>query len=221
MPFPTRTWSSVRTAYSFLRPYLWASGAFILINENVFTVTRVNGVSMSPTLSPTVDETGQRDKVLWKVWAAKRNVQRGDVVHFMSPTRPEIFAVKRVVALEGDTVVLDPRRRPKKEDDPDPPEARSWDVWKGRVKVPAGHVWVEGDNWRKSSDSNWYGPISLKLITGKAGAVIWPLDRFWTQPWEEWKGRTKVIRGNGVGHWTKEKMPIELSEVGDLGLPKD
>ena len=59
--------------------------------------------------------------------------------------------------------------------------------------VPKGHVWVEGDNWRKSRDSNFYGPISKRLILGKAVAVVRPWKRFWLQPWDEYESRTKVL----------------------------
>ena len=35
----------------------------------------------------------------------------------------------------------------------------------------AADVWIEGDNWRKSLDSNDFGPISKGLIQGKAVKV--------------------------------------------------
>ncbi len=54
--------------------------------------------------------------------------------------------IKRVIALEGDTVMT-------KSPYPFP-----------RETVPAGHVWVEGEHpegTRHSNDSNLYGPVSL------------------------------------------------------------
>lgn len=42
----------------------------------------------------------------------------------------------------------------------------------GKVVVPHGHIWVEGDNWRKSYDSNDFGPISRALVDGKAVRVL-------------------------------------------------
>ena len=67
------------------------------------------------------------------------------VVAFYSPNHPNVVAVKRVVAVEGDVVVTKA---------PYPFE---------REEVPAGHVWVEGDveERGKSFDSNYYGPVSL------------------------------------------------------------
>ena len=199
--------------------FFWVAATKIFIDDNVVTFTPITGNSMSPTLSPSYNETKQTDTVLWKVWGANRDLRRGDVAHFMSPNDPEKFAVKRVIGLPGDTVLLDPRRRPEVKEGPEPLEAKAWDSWRGRAVVPPGHVWVEGDNWRKSSDSNWYGPVSMSLITGKAVVVLWPWGKFWTRPWEEWKGRTRVIKGRDGGGWKGEGLPVELAEVGDLGLP--
>ena len=68
-----------------------------------------------------------------------------------SPNHPNVVAVKRVIALEGDVVVTNPPY-------PFP-----------REEVPVGHVWVEGDaeNREKSLDSNYYGPVSLDRIAIK------------------------------------------------------
>ena len=44
--------------------------------------------------------------------------------------------------------------------------------------VPENSVWVEGDNQNDSEDSCSYGPISKKLIVGQAERIIWPPARF-------------------------------------------
>jgi inner membrane protease subunit 2 len=49
----------------------------------------------------------------------------------------------------------------------------------GTVVVPHGHIWVEGDNWRKSYDSNDFGPISKALVDGRA-VRVWR-DGWWRQ----------------------------------------
>ena len=59
--------------------------------------------------------------------------------------------VKRIIGLEGDVVRT---RKPY----PYP-----------TVKVPPGHVWVEGDNLAHSRDSRFFGPIPMALITGRTG----------------------------------------------------
>lgn len=50
----------------------------------------------------------------------------------------------------------------------------------GRVRVPAGHVWVQGDNKAKSHDSRHYGVVPVGLIEGKVSIRLWPLD--WRDP---------------------------------------
>ena len=203
-----------RDAYTSAKYALWATGITIFVNDNVAELTGIDGVSMQPTLSPTYHETARKDWVLWRKWNATSNVQRGDIVHFSNPVKPEAFAVKRVIALEGDTVYLDPKRRPR---DPQSGEetsaSRAWDAWAGKAVVPQGHVWVEGDNWRKTKDSNWYGPISKSLINGRALAILLPFERFWTVPWEGFKSRTRVGRGQAKD-W-RQGLPVELAEIGD------
>ena len=136
----------------------------------------------------------------------------------MNPSRPEALCVKRVVGVEGDVVHLDPRRRPRNKEGPEPSEARAWDEWRGKAKVPEGHVWVEGDNWRESRDSNYYGPISKSLVTGRPVAILLPLSSFWTKPWTGFESRTKVVEGQWVRDWT-EGLPVELAEIRDPAMP--
>ena len=44
--------------------------------------------------------------------------------------------------------------------------------------VPENSVWVEGDNREDSEDSCSYGPINKKLIVGQAERILWPPSRF-------------------------------------------
>lgn len=140
-------------------------------------------------------------------------------MHFSTPHKAEGLAVKRIIALEGDTVKLDRKRRPYRREGPEVPEARTWDAWKGNVKVPQGHVWVEGDAVGNSNDSNDYGPISKSLITGSAVAIVWPPSRFGSTPWEGFRSKTKVVEAKGVDDFTRG-LPIELSELADPHLPR-
>ncbi|ERE74086.1 inner membrane protease subunit 1-like protein [Cricetulus griseus] len=58
-----------------------------------------------------------------------------------SPKNPEQKIIKRVIALEGDIVkTIGHKNR--------------------LVKVPRGHMWVEGDHHGHSFDSNAFGPVS-------------------------------------------------------------
>lgn len=87
-----------------------------------------------------------------------------------SPYNPETTSIKRVIALEGEYVrTRDPYPQP-------------------RVRVPMGHVWVEGDGEPgKSLDSNYYGPISMALITGRVTHILFPFRKFGRVRWEEFR----------------------------------
>lgn len=95
-----------------------------------------------------------------------------------SPLDPEKSAVKRIVAIEGDLV------RPRNPNQP-------------TIRVPKGHIWVEGDAGtdRESLDSNTYGPISARLVTGRLTHIIYPWKKFgrirW---WEHPIGASSAIR---------------------------
>ncbi|KAK5112227.1 hypothetical protein LTR62_004388 [Meristemomyces frigidus] len=185
-------------AYTLTTLTLFVSGTAIFLIDNVAETTRIIGESMTPAISPDYNTTGASDGLLFNKWAPSlRNLNRGDIVLFHSPNDPEKVAVKRVIATEGDSIILDARRRPTRQrDGAELPETRAWDSMMGRVvMVPEGHIWVEGDNWRNSGDSNRYGPISKSLVQGKAVAVVWPPKRFGTRPWEGFRSRTKVTPG--------------------------
>lgn len=162
----------LKPAAQFFKTAFFAGASIILVNDKAIDVISVNGDSMSPTLCPTYHETGQCDTLLVNKWNPTKNLQRGDVVVFHTPHKPETMAIKRVIALEGDWIQLDWRRRDRDEKEGDGKTAVIWDavgedrvceVGRRRVKVPVGHVWVEGDNMRKSRDSNGYGPVSTRL----------------------------------------------------------
>ena len=172
---------------------------------------------MAPTLSPDAHETGREDYVIVRPYQERRDgkkrnvkgdkgengkdsaifwgVKRGDVVTFWKPHKPGEMGIKRVVAVEGDTVyptrgyALDPASFKDRlkgvpdglpDHDEDSVAARDGEEV-GKVVVPYGHVWIEGDNWRKSLDSNDFGPISKALIQGKAVRV-----------WRDWLGLREV-----------------------------
>lgn len=101
-------------------------------------------------------------------------------LHHRSPYRPEVLSIKRVIALEGDTVYT---RAP---------------YPYSTAVVPLNHVWVEGDNkdGNKTLDSNHYGPIAMPLIIGKVTYILWPWNSFGYMPWWQFKGRTRVIEGS-------------------------
>ena len=97
---------------------------------------------------------------------------RNHLTSLRSPVHPEVVAVKRVVALEGDVV------RTKK---PYPIST---------IQVPPNHVWIEGDGPAGSSlDSNTYGPVSKRLLTGRVTHVVYPFRKMGQVRWWEHERR--------------------------------
>ncbi|XP_067602853.1 mitochondrial inner membrane protease subunit 2 isoform X2 [Delphinus delphis] len=64
------------------------------------------------------------------------------------------------------------------------------------VKVPRGHIWVEGDHHGHSFDSNSFGPVSLGLLHGHATHILWPPER--------WQKLESVL--------PPERLPIQSEE---------
>ena len=44
------------------------------------------------------------------------------------------------------------------------------------VKVPRGHLWVEGDNQHNSNDSNAFGAVPAGLVEARVDLKLWPLS---------------------------------------------
>ena len=77
---------------------------------------------------------------------------RGDVIVFRAPQSGDELMVKRIAGTPGDAV----------------------DAGAGRtVIVPAGCVFVIGDNRQDSFDSRNWGPLPRDLIVGRARLVLW------------------------------------------------
>lgn len=120
---------------------------FFLLN---FTTVVVSGPSMLPTF-----KTGRKllaSKAYWLVGQLRHD----DIVVIreLDPNAGTGYFIKRVYRLAGETV--DMVNIP-----------RSWKLSQGEYKVPAGCVYVLGDNREVSSDSRELGPIKLSRIIGK------------------------------------------------------
>lgn len=133
--------------------------------------------SMAPTL------TKGHHLVLDRVVYLFREPRRGEIVSFKTPTGEEHESVKRVIAVAGDAVELREKRvylngeplyeRYAQYTRPD--ELLAGDTL-GPLTVPAGHLFVLGDNRDNSLDSaSWKDPatgaplhfLPLSSVTGK------------------------------------------------------
>lgn len=156
------------------------------LRHYVFTPVVVKGDSMDPTL---VD--GER------VIALKNTeVKRFDIVTFPAPDDPGKNYIKRVIGLPGDNIeykndqlyingkkvaepYLDEFKKELTDDQPLTYDFNLKDLF-GAEKVPAGELFVLGDNRRISKDSRIIGMIQEKNIMADVKFVFWPLDRFGT-----------------------------------------
>ena len=135
----------------------------------------------SPSMVPTLEV---HDRVLVNKLSYKlHEVNRGDVVVFERPpndTGAIKDLIKRVVAVEGDTVesrgdTLYVNDQPVRE-----PYVRTSSIGTAVTKrtIPPNQVFVMGDNRANSSDSRVFGPIDEDRIVGRAFVKIWPLGSF-------------------------------------------
>lgn len=107
--------------------------------------------------------------------------QPGDVVVFLAPGQDDTDYIKRVVAVQGQTVevengrlIVDGLARSEPYVNGDVEDGYSSTA---PVKVPDGEVFLMGDNRPFSKDSRYFGTQPTERILGKAFAVYWPLGR--------------------------------------------
>ncbi|CAM4734738.1 unnamed protein product [Leuciscus chuanchicus] len=143
---------------AFVSGFFVAVPVTVTVLDRLAYVARVEGASMQPSLNP--DGGSSPDVVLLNRWTVRNyQVQRGDVVSVLSPKNPQQKIIKRVIGIEGDFIkTLGYKNR--------------------FVRVPDGHLWIEGDHHGHSFDSNTFGPVSLGLIHGRASHIIWPPSRW-------------------------------------------
>ncbi|MYC45398.1 MAG: signal peptidase I [Acidimicrobiia bacterium] len=152
----------------------------LVIRSFVAHAFHVESGSMEPTLAP-------GDRILVNKLAD--NPSRGDLVVF---SRPDGDLVKRVVALEGETLYFDDGLLKIGESwlvEPylsagtgtyvraaipncDPTEGFGGNE---ACTVPEGHVFVLGDNRSVSFDSRNFGPVPRESLIGNAALQFWPL----------------------------------------------
>ncbi len=108
-----------------------------------------------------------------------RGLAHGDLVTFAHPQTGERM-LKRVIALPGDSVVMldaivHVNDRPVEEPYVD---FSDWEgIFTARSVVPAGHVYVLGDNRGDSVDSRDFGPVPTASLDGRYLARLWPVVR--------------------------------------------
>ncbi len=162
-----------------------------------FRAFRIPTASMMPNLAP-----GDHIYARLGGPGAGYRAAQGDVIIYRREGDASTF-VHRCVALAGDTVAVregtmfvNGRAYESALDDPqadhgciedggvDCPEPHTWrdpgardrsprSLEYGPIVVPAGHVFVAGDNRFNAADSRYRGPVPEDLIVGKASYIYW------------------------------------------------
>ncbi len=154
--------------------------AFV-IRTFIMTVVKVDGQSMENTL---------HDSERLIVWRLGYEPTNDDIIIFEPKCAPGSYYVKRVIATEGQTVVVDYGTNSvyvdgEKLDEPyikEKMEIYPYSASSDEYTVPEDCVFVMGDNRNHSSDSRNpdVGFVTKESILGKVVLRFWPLNTLGT-----------------------------------------
>ena len=129
-----------------------------------------------------------------------RKPRPGDVIVFIWPKDRSKDFIKRVIAVEGQTVEVRNRQvfiDGKPWDDPH----ATWVMQRGLggaagdnygpYTVPPDHVFVMGDNRDQSYDSRFWGPVPIADIKGQALVIYWSWDG--PDRWVRWERLGRLV----------------------------
>ncbi len=177
-PPPGRKSRTRRTIVEWVAVLVVAVLAALLLRSFVIQPYYIPSGSMEPTLR--IGDKVLVDKLSYHM----HSVHRGDVIVFKRPpyyNAPGVKdLIKRVIGLPGETIsgcdngqVCINGRLLK---EPWLPKKYAYTGYFAPVHIPADHYFVMGDHRSDSDDSRFaLGPISGKLIVGRAFLIVWPL----------------------------------------------
>ena len=128
--------------------------------------------------------------------------ERGDVIVFKYPENPKKDFIKRVIAVEGETIEEKDKVVYVNGKVMNEPYAHHYDRYLrpgghdprdtfGPVTVPADKVFVMGDNRDQSYDSRYWGFVDLHDIRGEAFIIYWSWD---TNDWVRFNRIGRLIQ---------------------------
>ena len=135
--------------------------------------------SMIPTIQ--INDRVLAEKITYRF---VRPPHYGDIVVFPDPKGEHPHLIKRVIATGGQTVDLRNGKvyvdgkelvEPYTHGQPSMPLTPEF---RFPYKVPAGSIWVMGDNRTNSGDSRVFGPVAVSTVQGHAIWTYWPLSAF-------------------------------------------
>lgn len=180
---PKQSW--LHTAYELFGNVIVALIVVTVIFSFCFRQVVVDGASMNDTLA-------DQDRLVLQT--AFYTPDRGDIVVIYQENEPEKPLIKRVIALEGDSLRLDVEQNEvylKKAGQNDwalLDESEyvhyplAWGVGGDKdvseVTVPDGHIFVMGDHRNNSNDSRYLGCIAVNDVVGRALLRVYPMKDF-------------------------------------------
>lgn len=185
-----------------VKAFVVATIAALVVRAFVLEAFRIASPSMSPTLLVGdlvfVEKYAFGMRLPFSTYElfSFRKPTRGEVAAFTLPDRGLDVFVKRIVAVEGDTVEfrqgklflngVEATYAPKEKGFVEkhsgvalefpissltPEEFRF-----GPVSIPAGHFFALGDNREHSADSRDWGPVPVRCLRGRVGWVAFSVD---------------------------------------------
>jgi signal peptidase I len=167
-----------KIVYEMIEAFVVSASVFVVIYLFLMQPHQVKGSSMFPTF-----ETGQyllTDKVTLK----RREPLKGDVIVFKSPLDENFDFIKRVLAIPGDTIMIEDGyiyingeflNEPYL---PSDYRTSGGNFLKEGVEylVQGFSIIAIGDNRNHSSDSRDWGPVPYENIVGRAFFRYWPSE---------------------------------------------
>jgi len=122
-----------------------------------------------------------------------RHPQRDEIIVFKYPEDPTRDFIKRVVAVEGDTIQMIDKKLYVNGKAVEEPFTQHTDTSShmGQVEprdnfgpylIPKSKLFMMGDNRDQSYDSRFWGYVDLKQVRGKAMIIYWSWDSMKTFP---------------------------------------
>ena len=189
------TWRSLVIKKITLKPYnKWYVYCLIILSANLvagsFNSTfKQSLIGIKPFYLP----SGSNEPTLMTgdhvmVDLRKKTPVKGTFMVFTFPGNPKKDYLKRVIATEGDLLEIKNKRvfvNHKKLNEPYvvhqdskilPKNASTRDNL-GPVRIPAGKVFVMGDNRDRSYDSRFFGPVDQPALIGTVLYIYWAKDK--------------------------------------------
>jgi len=161
----------------------FAIGIFFFVYLLIMRPHKISGASMMPNY-PDAEYL-----LTEKVSYYRGEPQRGDVVVFKPPVSEDEY-IKRVIGLPGETITIrdchfyiNGELLGESYIAPDIcTTGSSYLPDGGQVTLSQDQYFVAGDNRPHSYDSRSWGPITKKVITGRAWVIYWPFDNIGAVP---------------------------------------